>query len=45
MGRNGTGLGLAISKKIVELHYGKITAEYQSKTIIFKVELPLCTDV
>lgn len=44
MSKSGTGLGLAISKKIVELHYGKITADYQNHTMIFKVELPLYTD-
>lgn len=42
---NGTGLGLAITKKIVELHSGKITAVYKNKEIVFKVILPLSSNV
>ncbi|MDQ0273983.1 HAMP domain-containing sensor histidine kinase [Cytobacillus purgationiresistens] len=44
MGKNGSGLGLAISKRIIELHSGEITADYQDQTIIFQVKLPLIKD-
>lgn len=44
MENNGSGLGLAISKRIIELHLGQITANYQDNTINFQVELPLVMD-
>ncbi|MCE4051051.1 sensor histidine kinase [Bacillus sp. Au-Bac7] len=44
MEKNGSGLGLAISKRILELHSGQISADFQDNTISFQVELPLVTD-
>lgn len=37
----GTGLGLSISKRIVDLHNGKIHAEYKDGWILFIVEHPI----
>lgn len=34
-----TGLGLAIAKKMIELHNGKINAEYEEKERIFSITL------
>ena len=34
-----TGLGLAIAKKMIELHNGEITAEYEENTHLFSVIL------
>lgn len=39
--KQGTGLGLAISKRIVQLHNGKIYAEYKKGQISFTVEHPI----
>ena len=37
--KGGIGLGLAIAKSIIELHNGKIIAEYNGKKICFKLML------
>ncbi|MEC3841815.1 sensor histidine kinase [Bacillus amyloliquefaciens] len=40
-GHHGTGLGLAISKRIVELHSGRIHADYSGGWLRFTVEHPI----
>lgn len=40
-GHQGTGLGLAISKRIVELHSGRIHADYSGGWLRFSVEHPI----
>ncbi|MEC3630538.1 HAMP domain-containing sensor histidine kinase [Bacillus velezensis] len=40
-GHQGTGLGLAISKRIVELHSGRIHADYSGGWLRFTVEHPI----
>lgn len=40
-----TGLGLAIVASIVEAHYGTVTAKSQDGRTVFRVRLPLITDL
>lgn len=39
--KGGTGVGLAISKRIIDLHYGTITAASDENTTSFTITLPV----